>query len=77
MGHQLERGAAPWEDPYSFRPEAEASPNVQGWLLGVPYWPLDRLLGGVSAYHLLVLLSTVAAGEPGYAPRATTSGTSR
>ena len=62
VGHQLERGGAPWEDPYSFRPEAEAPPNVQGWLLGVPYWPLDRLLGGVWAYNLLVLLSTVAAG---------------
>lgn len=62
VGHQAERGAAPWRDPYSFRPEAEARPNVQGWLLGIPYWPLDRLFGGTWAYNLLVLLSVVAAG---------------
>jgi len=62
VGHQLERGAAPWADPYSFRPEAEAAPNVQGWLLGLPYWPLDRLLGHVWAWNVLLLLSYVAAG---------------
>ncbi len=61
-GHQLERGAAPWADPYSFRPEASASPNVQGWLLATPFWPLDRLFGPVWAYNLIVLLSFVAAG---------------
>ncbi len=61
-GHQLERGAAPWADPYSFRPKAEAAPNLQGWLLGLPYWPLDRAFGHVWAYNLLVLLSFVAAG---------------
>lgn len=61
-GHQLERGAVPWADPYSFRPEAEAAPNLQGWLYGLPYWPLDRALGHVWAYDLLVLLSFVAAG---------------
>ena len=62
VGHQLERGAAPWADPYSFRPEAEAAPNVQGWLLGLPYWPLDRLLGHAWAWNVLLLLSYVAAG---------------
>jgi Predicted membrane protein (DUF2079) len=62
VGHQLGRGDAPWVDPYSFRPEAEAPPNVQGWLLAVPYWPLDGLLGDVWAYNLVVLLSFVAAG---------------
>lgn len=61
-GHQLERGAAPWADPYSFRPEAEAAPNLQGWFLGLPFWPLDRAFGHVWAYDLLVLLSFVAAG---------------
>jgi hypothetical protein len=61
-GHQLERGAAPWADPYSFRPEAESSPNLQGWLLGIPFWPLRRLLGDIWAYNLIVLLSVVAAG---------------
>ena len=39
-GHQLARGAAPWADPYSFQPEADAAPNLQGWLLGAPYWVL-------------------------------------
>jgi hypothetical protein len=62
VGHQLERGASPWADPYSFRPEATAPPNVQGWLLGLPAWPLDRLVGKVRTYNLLVLLSFVAAG---------------
>jgi hypothetical protein len=62
VGHQLGRGAAPWVDPYSFRPEAQAPSNVQGWLLGVPYWPLDGLLGHFWAYNLVVLLSMVAAG---------------
>ena len=61
-GHQLEHGAAPWADPYSFRPEAEASPNLQGWLLGVPFWPLRVAFGNVWAYDLVVLLSFVAAG---------------
>jgi len=61
-GHQLEHGGAPWADPYSFRPEAEASPNLQGWLLGIPFWPLRALFGSVWAYNLVVLLSFVAAG---------------
>ncbi len=61
-GHQLERGAAPWADPYSFRPEAEAAPNLQGWLLGIPFWPLRHLLGNIWAYNLIVLLSAAAAG---------------
>ncbi len=52
-GHQLERGAAPWADPYSFRPEATAAPNLQGWLLGLPYWPLDRILGAERTTELL------------------------
>jgi hypothetical protein len=62
VGHQLESGDAPWRDPYSFRPEAEAPPSVQGWLLGVPYWPLDRIVGHTWAYNLVVLLTFVAAG---------------
>jgi hypothetical protein len=36
--------------------------NLQGLLLGLPFWPLDRLWGPVWAYDLLVLLSVVAAG---------------
>jgi hypothetical protein len=61
-GHQLERGSAPWADPYTFRPEAEAAPNLQGWLLGGPYWPLERLAGPVWAYNAIVLLSFLLAG---------------
>lgn len=61
-GHQLERGAAPWADPYSFRPEAAASPNLQGWLLGIPYWPLRLVAGNVWGYNLVILLSFVLAG---------------
>jgi hypothetical protein len=61
-GHQLEQGAAPWADPYTFRPEAAASPNLQGWLLGIPFWPLRTLFGNVWAYDVIVLLSFLAAG---------------
>ena len=62
VGHQLERGASPLADPYSFRPEAEAPPSLQGWLLGIPYWPLRAGFGDVWAYDLVVLLSFVIAG---------------
>jgi hypothetical protein len=62
VGHQLERGASPLTDPYSFRPEAEAPPSLQGWLLGGPYWPLTTAFGDVWAYDLVVLLSFVLAG---------------
>jgi hypothetical protein len=62
VGHRLGDGASPLTDPYSFRPEAEAPPNLQGWLLGVPYWPLREAFGDVWAYDLLVLLTFVAAG---------------
>jgi hypothetical protein len=62
VGHQVERGASPLEDPYSFRPEAEAPPNLQGWLFGIPFWPLASAFGNVWAYDLVVLLSFVLAG---------------
>ena len=62
VGHQLERGASPLADPYSFRPEAVAPPSLQGWLLGLPYWPLSALAGDVWAYDVVVLLSFVLAG---------------
>ncbi len=61
-GHQIENGHAPWADPYTFQPEASASPNLQGWLYGLPYWPLRALLGNIWAYNLIVLLSIVLAG---------------
>lgn len=62
VGHQLERRASPLTDPYSFRPEAEAPPNLQGWLYGLPYWPLSRAVGDVSAYNAVLLLSFLLAG---------------
>ncbi len=62
VGHQLERGASPLADPYSFRPEAEAPPSLQGWLFGIPYWPLGAAFGDVWAYDLLVLASFLLAG---------------
>ena len=62
VAHQLERGDSPLADPYSFRPEAEAPPNLQGWLFGVPYWPLATAFGDVRAYDLVVLLSFLLAG---------------
>jgi hypothetical protein len=61
-GHQLQQGGTPWADPYTFQPEASASPNLQGWLLGMPFWPLRALLGNIWAYNLVVLLSIAAAG---------------
>jgi hypothetical protein len=62
VGHQLGRGSSPLADPYSFRPEAEAPPSLQGWLLGLPYWPLSAAFGEVWAYDLVVLLTFVLAG---------------
>ena len=62
VGHQLGQGASPLADPYSFRPEAEAPPSLQGWLLGVLYWPLGAAVGNVWAYNLVVLLTFVLAG---------------
>lgn len=61
-GHQLARGGTPWLDPYSFQPEADRALNLQGWLFGLPYWPLHALFGAVTAYNLFLLLTFVAAG---------------
>ena len=61
-GHQLEHGRAPWTDPYSFQPESSQRPNTQGWLLGIPFWPLERAFGPSWAYDLVLLLTFLAAG---------------
>jgi hypothetical protein len=62
VGHQLGRGAAPWLDPYSFQPEAGPRPNLQGWLLGLPFWPVEAAFGAIVAWNVLVLLGFVLAG---------------
>lgn len=62
VGHQLERGAAPWLDPYTFRPESEAQPNYAGWPFGVPFWPLGAAFGLVAGWNLLQLVLYMLAG---------------
>ena len=61
-GHQLEHGRAPWIDPYTFQPEAGSPVNAAWWPFGLPYWPLDRLLGSVLAWNVFTLLGLFAAG---------------
>jgi hypothetical protein len=62
-GHQLGRGAAPWEDPYSFRPEAEPRVNFAGWPFAAVFGPLHLLFGTVGAWNLFLLLGYVGAGS--------------
>lgn len=61
-GHQLERGAAPWLDPYSFQPAVEARVNFAGWPFGLVFWPLERVLGTVGGWNAFLLLTYAAAG---------------
>jgi hypothetical protein len=61
-GHQLERGAAPWLDPYSFQPEVDPRPNFAGWPFGLVFWPLYALFGAVVGWNVFVLLSFAGAG---------------
>jgi hypothetical protein len=63
VGDQLSRGAAPWRDPYTFRPESPPRWNFGGWPFGLPFWPLDALFGHVRAWNLFLLLSYLAAGS--------------
>jgi hypothetical protein len=67
VGHQLERGDAPWTDPYSFQPLVEPQVVVGGWPFGIPFWPLDAAFGPVAAWNLLLLAGIVAAGLLAYA----------
>jgi hypothetical protein len=62
VGHQLERGHAPWRDPYSFRPEAQPQPNFPGWPYGIVFWPLGALFGLVGGWNILQILFYVLAG---------------
>jgi len=61
-GHQLERGEAPWRDPYSFAGSVEPRPSFAGWPFGLVLWPLHRLLGSVGAWNAFVLLTYVGSG---------------
>jgi hypothetical protein len=62
VGHQLSRGAAPWRDPYTFRPESPPRWNFGGWPFGLPFWPLAAIFGPVLGWNLLLLLTYLAAG---------------
>ena len=62
VGHQLERGDAPWLDPYSFQPLVEPQVVLSGWPFGLAFWPLDAAFGPVVAWNLLLLTTIVAAG---------------
>jgi hypothetical protein len=62
VGQQLEQGAEPWRDPYSFQPLVESQVVLGGWPFGLPFWPLEALFGPVVAWNLLLLGVTAAAG---------------
>jgi hypothetical protein len=62
VGHQLEHGAAPWRDPYSFQPLVDPQTVLLGWPFGLPFWPLEAAFGPVVAWNLLLLGTIVAAG---------------
>jgi hypothetical protein len=62
VGHQLEHGAAPWKDPYSFQPLVEPQTVLGGWPFGFAFWPIEAAFGPVVAWNLLLLGTIVAAG---------------
>jgi hypothetical protein len=66
VGDQLERGRAPWRDPYTFRPESPPRWNFGGWPFGLPFWPLHALFGPVLGWNLFLLLTYLAAGGFAY-----------
>jgi len=67
IGHRLGDAEAPWRDSYSFRPEADEQVVFGGWLLGLPYWPLEAALGPVVAWNVLVVASIALAGLAAWA----------
>jgi hypothetical protein len=67
VGHQLEDGAAPWKDPYSFQPLVDHQTVLGGWPFGLAFWPLNGLFGPVVAWNLLLLGTIVGAGLLTYA----------
>jgi hypothetical protein len=61
-GHQLVHVRAPWQDPYSFQPEAEKRTNFAAWPFALVFGPLEALLGTVAGWNAFVLLTYVGAG---------------
>jgi hypothetical protein len=66
VGHQLETGAEPWRDPYSYQPLVEPQVVLGGWPYGFSFWPLETLFGPVVAWNLLVLTVTFLASLLAY-----------
>jgi len=66
VGHELDRGHAPWLDPWTFQPESSPRVNFGGWPFGLPYWPLWAAFGPVAGWNLLLLLTYLAAGGFAY-----------
>ncbi len=54
--------SAPWDDPYSFRPESEPRTNFAAWPFAAVFWPLHLLLGTVAAWNAFLLLAYLGAG---------------
>lgn len=67
VGHQLESGAAPWIDPYSFQPLTESRVVFGGWPYGLAYWPLYAAFGHVVAWNVLLIAVVALAGAVTYA----------
>jgi hypothetical protein len=66
VGHRLADAATPWTDPYSFQPAADGVTVFQGWLFGLPLWPVFAAAGPVAAWNVLVLGSYMLAGGLAY-----------
>jgi hypothetical protein len=65
-GHRLAAAATPWTDPYSFQPVADGVTVFQGWLFGLPLWPVFAAAGPVAAWNVFVLGSYALAGGLAY-----------
>jgi hypothetical protein len=66
VGHRLADAATPWIDPYSFQPVADGVTVFQGWLFGLPLWPVFAAAGPVAAWNVFVLGSYALAGGLAY-----------
>ena len=66
FGHRLAQAATPWTDPYSFQPVSDRVTVFQGWLFGLPLWPVFAAAGPVAAWNVLVVGSYALAGGLAY-----------